>query len=356
MAASADDTIPVRPDEALDVEALHAFLVAEGLDGVAEAPPTVRQFGGGHANLTYELTYDDAVFVLRRPPLGPVPEGAHDMAREFTVLRKLHPSFALAPQAFLYCDDPSVIGAPFFLMERRYGTVIRTTWPDALGTADAQAPAAAHTLVDTLARFHAVNYEAIGLGNLGRPDGFIERQIAGWWDRWTAARPERLSAMAATHAWLKAHVPTAPAHTLVHNDYKLDNLMLAAGDAHTPVAVLDWDMCTLGDPLSDLGALLAYWVTPDDPDAMQQFATMPVHPAFPTRPQLVERYAAAAEHDVSDVRFYHALGLFRLTVIVAQIYARYARGQTQDERFAALRPMIGTVAERAHDVATGHWE
>jgi aminoglycoside phosphotransferase (APT) family kinase protein len=206
-------------------------------------------------------------------------------------------------------------------------------------------------LVDALAEFHAVNYEAIGLGDLGKPAGFIDRQIEGWYRRWQAAKTADLADMDAVYAWLKANQPANTQVSLVHNDYKLDNVMLAAGDPARVVAIFDWDMCTLGDPLSDLGALLTYWTEPSDPPYLQATAMMPLGVAgLLSRDELVERYAQKSGRSVENIAFYHALGLFRLTVIVAQIYIRYVRGQTQDPRFAAMEFMIPALARRASEL------
>jgi aminoglycoside phosphotransferase (APT) family kinase protein len=203
-------------------------------------------------------------------------------------------------------------------------------------------------MVDALAQLHAVDYAALGLSDLGKPEGFIERQVEGWYKRWHAAKEADLSEMDAVYQWLKANLPPSSQVSLVHNDYKLDNVMLAAADPGQMVAIFDWDMCTLGDPMSDLGALLCYWTEPSDPPYLQQMAMMPTGDlGFLTRRELVERYAQKSGRAVHNINFYHTLGLFRLVVIIAQIYIRYARGQTQDKRFAAFGPMIPLMARAA---------
>jgi aminoglycoside phosphotransferase (APT) family kinase protein len=314
----------------------------------------VRQFGGGAANLTYLLDYGTHGYVLRRPPLGPVAASAHDMAREYRVLSVLWRAYPYAPRAFLFCEDETVIGAPFFVMERRRGLVVRRSLPDVFADQSDAPRRMSEALIDALAEFHSVDYEALGLGDLGKPEGFIERQIEGWNRRRLAAGTADLDDIERVYAWLKANQPRPAGYSLVHNDYKLDNVMLAADDPGRIVAVFDWDMCTLGDPLSDLGALLTYWTEPADPPYLQAASTMPLGDlGFMTRDELVERYAARSGRPVGNVRFYHALGLFRLTVIIAQIYARYRRGQTQDVRFAALEHMIPLTAQRAAEVGPG---
>jgi aminoglycoside phosphotransferase (APT) family kinase protein len=346
-----DDVIEVRADERLDETRLADYL----RDRLPHSDNTlaVRQFGGGAANLTYLLDYGTHEYVLRRPPLGPVAASAHDMAREYRVLSVLHQAFPYAPRAFLYCDDESIIGAPFFVMERRRGVVVRRTMPPAYAALPDAARRMSEALVDALAAFHAVDYEGLGLGELGKPAGFIDRQIEGWYRRWQAAKTADLPDMDGVYAWLKSNQPANTQVSLVHNDYKLDNVMLAAGDPGQVVAIFDWDMCTLGDPLADLGALLTYWTEPADPPYLQATAMMPLgEPGFLSRDALVARYAAKSGRAVDDIEFYHALGLFRLTVIVAQIYIRYARGQTQDPRFAAMEFMIPALARRARELAT----
>ena len=346
------DVIDVRPDERFDEAKLAAYLRGK-LPGT-EQPLTVRQFGGGAANLTYLLDYGHGKreYVLRRPPLGPVAKSAHDMNREHRVLSVLHQVFPLAPRAFLYCEDPEIVGADFFVMERRHGTVVRRAIPPefaAMPDAPRQMSAA---LIDALADFHGVDYAAIGLETLGRPEGFVARQIEGWYKRWHAAKHDEIPLMDDLYGWLKANMPATADHTLIHNDFKLDNVMLAADDPGRLVAIFDWDMCTLGDPLSDLGALMCYWTETSDPDYYQQASMMPpAASGFMTRAELVARYADRSGRDVSNIGFYHALGLYRLVVIAAQIYIRYLRGQTQDQRFAAFGDRIPRLVQAAWDIA-----
>ncbi len=345
-----NDTIPVRPDERFDEARLHAWL-KDKLPG-ADQPLQVRQFTGGVANLTYLLDFGEHQYVLRRPPLGPVAKRAHDMGREYKVLSVLHQAFPKAPRALLFCQDATIIGSPFLIVERRQGVIVRKSMPPEFTDIPDAPQRMSQALIETLAEFHAVDFEALGLGDLGHPEGFISRQIEGWYKRWHAAKTHDLPVMDDVYTWLKAHQPPSPPPTLVHNDYKLDNVMFDAHDPGRIVAVFDWDMCTLGDPFSDLGALLTYWTEPTDPPYMQAIAQMPVGDhRFWTRQQLVERYADISGRDVSDVYFYHALGLFRLTVIAAQIYIRYVRGQTRDERFAGLGAIIPLIARAAHEVA-----
>lgn len=340
------ETIAVRPDEGFDEAALAAYL-GERLPA-ADQPLRVRQFGGGAANLTYELDYGDAVYVLRRPPLGPIAPRSHDMAREHRVLSRLHEAYPPAPRSFHLCEDESVIGAPFFVMERRYGLVVRRRLPDAYRVMPDATRRLGEGLVDGLAQLHAVDFAGIGLAELGKPAGFSERQVEGWFGRWEKAKSEEVPAMTDVHGWLLDNLPPDPAPALIHNDYKLDNSMFSADDPGKLVAVFDWDMATLGDPLSDLGALLTYWSDDDDPPEVRAFSPMPRDATgFPTRDELVERYASATGRDVSAIDFYHVLALYRVAVILAQIHIRWLRGQTRDERFANLGTLVTLIADRA---------
>jgi len=346
-----NDTIPVRPDEGFDEARLAEYLRGK-LPG-AEGSLAVRQFGGGAANLTYLLTFGTHEYVLRRPPLGPVAPSAHDMRREYRVLSALYRAFPPAPRALIFCEDPAVIGAPFFVMERQEGIVVRRTIPDAYQPIEDAPQRISRALVDALADFHAVDYHVLGLDDLGNPEGFISRQVQGWNRRWHGAKLHDSAEMDAVYAWLHDNIPETSAATLVHNDFKLDNVMLAPDDPGRVVAVFDWDMCTLGDPLSDLGALLTYWTDLDDLPFIQEIARtfMPVGDArFLTRDELVAKYARRSGRDVSNIRFYHVLGMFRLVVIIAQIYVRYHRGQTQDRRFEAFGPMVALVANAAYQM------
>jgi aminoglycoside phosphotransferase (APT) family kinase protein len=255
----APDLIDVRADEVIDAERLAEFLAGK-LEG-AEKVPGVLQFSGGHANLTYLLTYPDVEYVLRRPPLGPLAPGAHDMAREFRVLSRLWKAFPPAPRAFVLCDDPGVIGAPFFVMERRGGVVVRNGVPERFGAGmDEEANRRlSEVVIDTLGDFHAVDPGACGLADLGHPDGFLERQVAGWMERWRGARHEDNPTAELVGDWVARSIPVSPAPTLVHNDWRLDNMAVDHNDPGRCVAVYDWDMCTRGDPLADLGTLLSVW-------------------------------------------------------------------------------------------------
>ena len=326
------ELIPTRDDERLDTTRLAPFL-RKRLEG-AEGPLKVAQFGGGHANLTYLLRFGANEYVLRRPPLGPVAPSAHDMHREFRVLSKLHRHYPLAPASYLYCDDEDIIGATFQVMERRHGIVIRRQMPEHYDDPMLNTRIG-HMVVDALADLHRLDRETVGLGRLGRPEGFVERQIDGWSKRWIAARHEDSPDMDRLIAWLRGRRPPPGPVALIHNDYKLDNILVDGDDPAQPVAILDWDMCTSGDPLADLGYLLNQWVEADDDPKWIEAATMPTtEPGFPRRADAIQRYAQRTGFDVDSIDWYFALATMKFAVVIQQIFVRYRRGQTRDERFA----------------------
>jgi aminoglycoside phosphotransferase (APT) family kinase protein len=342
------DVIAPRADEVLD-EAVVGRYLAGKIDG-AEGTPEIWQFPGGHANLTYLVRYPTASYVLRRGPHGDVAAGAHDMGREYRVLSVLYRSFPPAPRAFVYCEDKSVIGAPFFVMERRHGIVVRRDVPPEFGGgADAaQTRKLSAVLIDTLADFHAVDPKAAGLEGLGKPDGYLDRQVKGWCDRWNRAKTKELRAADEVVAWLGSRKPAAPAPTLVHNDWRLDNMAVAADDPGRCVAVYDWDMCTVGDPFTDLGTLLSSWYEPGEP--YEFLSPMPSRsPGFLTRAEAIARYAARSRRDVSTMPYYYVFGLFKMAGIVQQLYFRWKQGQTQDARMSGGEAVAEGLIGLAHD-------
>jgi aminoglycoside phosphotransferase (APT) family kinase protein len=344
------DTAPIRPDEEFNVTALDAYLRPHLPDVRGEIE--IFQFPGGHSNLTYLLRYGAGEFVMRRPPLGPVAPKAHDMTREHRVLSALWRVFPPAPRPYMLCEDPSVIGAPFYVMERRTGVVIRRELPPRWAEDPAVRRILSETMVDVMAQLHAVDWKAVGLDGLGRPEGFMARQVKGWAERWERAKDREIPAIDALSRWLAERVPVPQAATLVHGDLKLDNVMLDPADPSRVVAVLDWEMCTTGDPLADLGLLLCYWAEEGDPYARQESVVqVTALPGFYTREQLVERYAHKTGRDVSRIAFYEVFALYKIAVVVQQIYIRWKRGQTKDERFSLMAPRVEALARAAMELA-----
>ena len=345
------DTAPIRPEERFDEARVADYLRRALPDAFGDDPIEFEQFPGGAANLTYLARGGDIELVLRRAPLGEVAKGSHDMEREHRVLSRLWRAFPKAPRAFVYCPDPDVMGKPFFVMERRRGYVVRDRWPPQFGDQPASRRRAAEDLVGTLAELHRVAPASVGLAELGRPDGFVERQVEGWMRRWEAARTRDVPDMERAAAVLAASVPSPQTTTILHNDYKLDNAMVDG--TGRLVAVFDWDMATLGDPLVDAGTLLAYWADPDDPTYPIFGGRAVTLTPYLAKAEVIERYAAATGFDVSLIRYYEGLALYRIAVIVEQIYARYAVGQTSDGRFAAFEPMVPILASAAVEILDG---
>jgi aminoglycoside phosphotransferase (APT) family kinase protein len=348
---AAAELIAERPDERLDTSRLEPYL-RERLPGV-DGKLFVAQFHGGKANLTYLLRFGEREFVLRRPPLGPIPPGAHDMRREHRVLSALNQNYRLAPQSLLLCDDESIIGAVFIIEERRIGFVIRDDLPAEFAGRPELNRRIGLALVDALAELHVVDPREIGLADLGRVEGYLERQLSGWTRRWEASlggpeEAESRAAMAPVLNWLAHALPKERAGALLHNDYRLDNCLLDTVDPARIVAVLDWDMCTQGDPLADLGYLLNYWVEPGDDPAWRAIASMPTwRHGFPTRAEAIARYAERTGSDVGDILWHQVFAAFKLAVIIQQIYIRYVRGQTQDRRFATYAARVIGLANKA---------
>jgi aminoglycoside phosphotransferase (APT) family kinase protein len=342
------DTAPVRAGEELDVDALRRHLTGV-IDG-AEHGIDVAQFPGGHSNLTYLLRIGERRLVLRRAPLGPVAPKAHDMAREHAVLQRLAPRYTPAPRPLHLCVDPSVIGAVFYLMERREGAVLRDAVPEAHVAAGDHGRRISRTLVDGLVDLHRIDIFDSGLVAMGRPDGFLERQVDGWAARWTRARTGDLPQIERAIRYLRDTMPAALPPTVVHNDYKLDNVMLDPVDPDRLVAVLDWEMATVGDPLVDVGLSLVYWQQlSSPPDQRTELGAPGAATGWYTREQFIERYAERSGRDLRGIGWYEVLGIFKLAVILQQIYHRYVRGQTADQRFAHLDRRIALLAGAAQD-------
>ncbi len=352
MAVLCDRAGTVRAGEELEIARLEPFL-REQIGDVGRI--SVAQFPSGHSNLTYLVQVGNMEVVLRRPPFGSKVRSAHDMAREYRVLSKLHGAYPLAPRALVYCDDLAILGAPFYLMESTNGVILRRDPPARMRFSPETARRLSEAFVDNLARLHSLDYGAIGLGDLGKPQGYLERQVKGWIERYHNSKTHQWTEVERISTWLTAKMPLRHDAALIHNDYKYDNLVLDANDATKIVGVLDWEMCTVGDPLTDLGTALAYWTDPQDPDEFQEIRAMPTTlPGTLTRSQLIERYAVATGRDMSEMIFYLAFARFKVAVIIQQIYYRYAQGLTRDARFAGLPKRIHTLLRASwHSAESG---
>jgi aminoglycoside phosphotransferase (APT) family kinase protein len=345
--ASLDAARPVRSGEELDLAHLEPYL-REHLPAW-KGPLTLTQFPGGHSNLTYLLQLGERQIVLRRPPFGSKVKTAHDMGREHRILSRLHAVYGKAPRALLYCEDLAVIGAPFYLMERVEGVVLRGVRPKGVDLDAVTMRRLSESTVDGLGELHAVDYAAAGLGDLGHPEGYVKRQVVGWSERYVKSRTDDIPQMESVARWLAEHQPRRePTATLIHNDFKYDNLVLDPGDLTKIRAVLDWEMATVGDPLMDLGTTLGYWIDPDDTEPMRLLPFGPASlPGNLKRLEVVERYARTTGRDVGDMLFYYAYATFKVAVIAQQIYYRYKQGLTQDERFAAMISGVQILASQA---------
>ncbi|MCP4006142.1 MAG: phosphotransferase family protein [bacterium] len=343
------ETAPIRAGEEFDTAVVEAC-VKERVPGL-EGSMKVLQFPGGHANLTYLLQFANRELVLRRPPLGPVAPKSHDMAREYKVLSALNGHFEQAPHAYLLCEDTSLIGAIFFVMERCVGTVVRGSMtPDLEAVPDARRRMS-NTLIDVMTDFHDLDYSKLGLDDLGKPEGFVQRQVQGWKGRWDKAKNEENPLFERMFEWLVTKMPSSSGASLVHNDLKFDNVIYETGNPDHIVALLDWDMTTLGDPLIDLGTLLGYWAEAGDPPERGATTALTAQPGFPTRRQIAERYAERRGVAIETIGWYEAFALWKTAVVLQQIYIRWVRGQTKDSRFEGLGERVHLLIRFAADVA-----
>jgi aminoglycoside phosphotransferase (APT) family kinase protein len=349
-----DVTRPVRKGEELNAEAVKKFLF-DSIPGL-KGDLAIEQFPSGHSNLTYMLKVGDREMVLRRPPFGSKVKTAHDMGREFRVLTALHPVYPKAPKPLAYCEDESVIGAKFYVMERIKGVILRKSLPPGMAIGPETASAMCESLMQNLAEIHAVDYVKAGLGEFGKPEGYLTRQVNGWAERYAGSQTDDIPGIDSTIKWLKANLPASPAGTLIQNDYKWDNIVLDANDLTKIIGVLDWEMSTLGDPLCDLGAAISYWVEATDPDELRMMAFGPTMlPGCWTRRQLAERYAEITGRDIANILYYTVFGTFKLLVIIQQIYYRFAKGLTKDERFGALIGGVKILDRAGNElIARGH--
>lgn len=344
MTLAEDQPRAIRAGEELELAALTAFVEKElGAHGTV----TVEQFPGGHSNLTYLVHQGDREYVLRRPPFGAKIKSAHDMGREVSVLSRLAPVYDRAPRVIANELSGDVLGAPFYLMERRRGVILRRELPAELASDHTKIRRICELLVDALVDLHAVDYAAAGLGDLGKPAGYIERQVTGWTERYGKSQTDDIPAVTEVAAWLAAHRPTDGAPALIHNDFKFDNVIFDA-DLTRITGVLDWEMTTIGDPLMDLGTSLSYWSQLSDSPAMLKLPFGPTaSPGMMTRAEITQRYLERSGRTTADLVFYYVYGLFKTAVVAQQIYYRFAKGMTQDARFGAFIFAVRLLSEQA---------
>ena len=348
--AERPEVAEVRPGEELDWAALerHLRLRLPHLDGDF----SVRQFPNGSANLTYLVRFGDDALVVRRPPFGVIAAGAHDMLREYTVLSRLHAAYGRAPLGLLYCADPAVIGAHFLVSEYRPGVVVWDRVPEELAVGEDPGRRIGFAVVDALADLHLVDPAGCDLGYLGRPEGYLDRQVRGWQRRWEAVARQGRGTLDRVAELLARQLPESGEPALVHNDFKVDNCQFAPGDPDHVASVFDWDMATLGDPLTDLGTLLNYW-----PDGATPAEGVPgvENVGLPSRDEVVERYAARTRQQLTraDIAWYEAFGCWKTAIIMQQLYVRHLRGESSDERMNARGRQVVRIADRALALAEG---
>ncbi len=332
-----DQAKALRDSDAFDLQAVHNWLLTQGIE-VGQTLPQIRQFSGGASNLTYHLLYPETLvhhdLILRRPPAGHKAASAHDMKREFTVMQRLKPVYPYVPDMVAFCDDPNVIGSDFYLMERLQGIIPRGNMPKGMQLSEEQARSLCYSVIDKLIDLHQVDYQAAGLQDLGKGQGYVKRQVDGWSQRFVKSKTWNVPGFRRVMAWLQQHQPNDVKTCIIHNDYRIDNLVLSPDKPGEIIGVLDWEMATLGDPLMDLGGALAYWVQADDDRVMRMIRRQPSHlPGMLTRQQIVDYYCEKMGLDSRLWPFYEVFGLFRLAVIVQQIYYRYHHKQTDNPTF-----------------------
>ncbi len=341
-----DESGPIRPGEELDIQAVHGFL--KRLDPSLFGVPAITQFPGGASNLTYLVRYDNRELVLRRPPFGHKAKSAHDMGREARIMSALKPHYPYVPEVLASCEDATVLGSEFYVMERIRGLVPRQDLPEGLDLSPAETRQLCLNVLDKLIELHQVDWKAAGLESLGRGEGYVQRQITGWSDRYRQARTENAADFEGVMAWLAVNMPPQDSATcLIHNDFRFDNVVLDPAYPMNVIGVLDWEMATLGDPLMDLGNSLAYWVQADDDETFKRMRRQPTHlPGMLRRQEAIDYYASRTGRKVDDITFYLIYGLFRLAVIVQQIYYRYHHGQTTNPAFKGFIHITNYLEQR----------
>lgn len=343
MSNAIDNATEIRKGEELDIQKLSIYLKNNIVELTSEI--SVKQFPGGFSNLTYLITAGTKEYVLRKPPFGANIKSAHDMSREYNVLSLLEPVYSKIPKPIIYCEEDTIVGAPFYLMERVKGIILRNRIPKGLDLTPKHFKRLSIQTIENLVDLHNLELENSNLISLGKPEGYVQRQVEGWIQRYVKAETDEIKSMNAAAEWMQSNIPSEGKIAFIHNDYKYDNLVLDA-DSLAIKAVLDWEMATVGDPLMDVGSSLAYWVEAGDNPALQQFNLTWVEGNL-TRQEVVEKYAELRNIKVEDVLFYYVFGCFKLGVIAQQIYARYKKGFTKDERFAMLIHLVKACGQNA---------
>ncbi|SFI08230.1 Predicted kinase, aminoglycoside phosphotransferase (APT) family [Collimonas sp. OK307] len=345
-----DQAGAVRSGEELDVAKIAAFL--KSIDSSLEGLPTVSQFPGGASNLTYLLSYANRELILRRPPSGAKVKSAHDMLREANIMSELKPVYPYVPSVFATCQDRAVMDSDFYVMERLRGVILRDKLPEGLVLSEADTRQLCLNVIDKMIALHQVDYQAAGLAHLGKGDGYVQRQISGWSERYRKARTDDAVDFESVMSWLNEKMPATDVATcLIHNDFRFDNVVLDVDNPLNVIGVLDWEMASLGDPLMDLGNTLAYWVQADDEPQFKQMRRQPTHlPGMLTRNEVIAYYGEKTGYRTDHFDFYEIYGLFRLAVIVQQIYYRFHHGQTKNPQFAFFVHVTNYLEQRCKNL------
>lgn len=347
-----DQAGKVREGEELDAAVVTDF-IKKSVPSV-EGTARIRQFPGGASNLTYAVSFDNKEYILRRPPFGKKAKSAHDMGREFRVMQKLKPVYPYVPNMVAFCDDENVLGCDFYVMERLVGVIPRADMPQGVALTPEQTRQLCLNFWDRLIELHKVDYNAAGLQDLGKGEGYVVRQIEGWSKRYRDARTPDVPDFESTMQWLHANMPAQVGVCIIHNDYRLDNVVLNPADLTQIIGVLDWEMATLGDPLMDLGNSLAYWIEDNDPEDLQFQRRQPSHlPGMLSRNEIAEYYCNKMQLNADNFLFYQVYGNFRLGVILQQIYYRFYHGQTKDKRFASFGKMVHVLEKQCKTLLKG---
>jgi len=346
-----DQPTNIRPNEGFDQNSLKSFLINELnlIEGIIK----ISQFPSGFSNLTYLVNFNETDYVLRRPPIGANIKSGHDMKREYTILNGLKKIYNKVPKPYIYSDNLKIIGAPFYLMERKKGIILRGNTPKKQLPDKLEMRNLSKKFIFTLAEIHRLNYKKAGLESLGKPMGYISRQVKGWINRYLASKTSDISNINYVYKWLDRNIHENKFSSLIHNDFKYDNLVLSDDGKYDVLAILDWEMATLGDPLMDLGTSLGYWIDKTDPENIQQNKfNITNSEGNLNRGELVSLYSKESKLDISNIVFYYVFGLFKIAVIVQQIFYRYKLGKTSDKRFKDLNEIVkiyGLMAKRAID-------
>ncbi|GAA0486034.1 phosphotransferase family protein [Salinibacillus aidingensis] len=318
----------------------------ESIEALPQETMKVKKFSEGYSNLTYLISIGDWEAVLRRPPFGEIPPKAHDMHREYTILSKVNHAFPLAPKPLLYSDNPEIMNRHFYVMEKKEGYVIDDELPPSYGGSEQAGPIISDRMIQTLTKMQAIDYKEANLTDIGKPAGYLERQVHGWIKRYQRSKTDEWQGVSELETWFKQHIPTTTETTIVHNDFKLNNLLFDPEAPGKINGVLDWELSTIGDPLTDLGSTLAYWGQSEDPDLGIHFVTN--QPGFYSRREFAEAYAKQSGRDISNITYYVAFGFYKLAVILQQIYYRWKKGEADDDRFQNLNQAVANLLEMAH--------